>query len=136
MAKKSLIPDGLISRAVREGLILRKQLLADGMAEAEADRIVGHALKKAWQTSVKSEREDPWHYYCAHCKDTGWIIGPPSAQEQQRLQCLYGDNPQHQDYMTKCDPCRWIERERAQRRKLAGIEEGLVAAGQTKRGRR
>ncbi len=104
---KTLIPDGKISRAVREGLELRAKLLADGVDEAEADRIVGQGLKGAWLG-----RDEPWHYFCEKCKDSGWIIVPPSYWELQRLERMYGEHPQHQDYMQACDPCHWRERQR------------------------
>jgi hypothetical protein len=125
-----LIPDGKISRAIREGLILRKRLIADGLSPYEADQIVGQGLKGAW---AHGERTEPWHSVCERCKDSGWIIVKPSYMEQKRLQRLYGDDPQHQDYMQACDPCRWREQEREKRRQLSGDFEGLAAAGQTKR---
>jgi hypothetical protein len=107
---KPLIPDGKISRAVAEGLKLRGELLAGGMAQEEADRIVGQGLKAAW-----AGRDEPWHYYCEKCTDTGWIIEPPGYAARQRLERLYGANAQAQDYMQACDPCHWRDKKRAER---------------------
>lgn len=131
--KRPLIPDGKISRAIREGLLLRKQMIADGTPIEEVDRVVGVALKRAWQDSVKSDRTDPWRYYCSACKDTGWRHARPTYVEQQRLERLYGDDPQHQGYVVKCDPCPWMEMEREKRRKASGQETGLAAVGQVSR---
>jgi hypothetical protein len=134
---KSLIPDGKISRAIREGLALRKRLLADGMPEAEVDAIVGQGLKGAWQDSTKRVGDErDWTYRCGKCCDSGWIIVKPSYMEQKRLARLYGDNASHQDYMQACDPCRWREDEREKRRQSGGEFEGLAAAGQTKQPRK
>lgn len=106
--KTALIPDGKISRAIREGLDLRGKLLADGMAEEEADRIVGQGLKAAWQDST-GESTRAWFYYCDRCKDTGWIEVEPNWP---RLRRLYGaDAPRIPDFR-KCDPCRWQNRQR------------------------
>lgn len=129
--KRPLVPDGKISRAVREGLILRKQLLADGVPEEEADRIVGQGLKGAWEH--KTGRTDPWHYYCDHCKDTGWRLTRPTYVEMQRLIRLYGEDPQYQPYYVKCEPCKYVDRQREERRQQQGRLEGVAAAGQTKR---
>ena len=105
------IPDGKITRAVREGLELRGKLLADGMSQEAADEIVGAGLKAVWQ----SDRAEPWHYYCEKCKDSGMVIVRPSYTEQRRLVQMYGDDPAHQDYMAQCDPCHWRDRERGRR---------------------
>lgn len=130
-----LIPDGLISRAVREGLARRKDLIAEGRTEAEADLLVGRDLKRAWEVSTKqpSAAEDTGHYLCGKCFDSGWIVTKPTYWTQITLKRMYGENPQSQDYMTKCDPCAWIESERRKRQEASGEPEGLAAAGMTKR---
>lgn len=133
---KPLIPDGKISRAIREGLVLRAQLIRDGMDEVEVDRIVGQGLKGAWRQSTQSDRDEPWHSLCRKCNDSGWLIVEPSYMEKQRLVRMYGPDPQYQSYMQACDPCLWREREREKRRQLAGEFEGLAAAGQTKQPRK
>lgn len=107
--KKAFVP-GKISIAVREGLALRAQLLADGVPEVEADHIVGQGLKAVWQ-----QRDEPWHYYCLPCKDSGWRIVEPSYMERQRLIRLYGETPQNQNYLQACDPCPWRDLQRAKR---------------------
>lgn len=112
-----IIPDGKISRAVREGLELRGKLLADGMDETEADRIVGQGLKAAWQDSV-GNIERSWGFYCNQCQDTGWIEVAPDVQ---RLNRLYGANGAAHPFYKKCEPCRWQNRQReiASERKAA-----------------
>lgn len=134
---KPILPDGVISRSVREGLKLRRQLLDDGTPEHEADRIVGQGLKAAWEHSTgrASDAEITGKYLCGKCFDSGWLIVQPSYLERKRLAHLYGDNPQHQDYMAKCEPCPWIDSERRKRREQGGEVEGLVAAGQMTRRR-
>lgn len=129
-------PEGVISKAIREGLALRQQMLADGTPAAEVDRVVGQALKGAWECSTQqvSDADIRGFYRCGKCFDTGWINTEPSYMERQRLVRLYGDNPQYQGYLAKCDPCPWLDEERRKRRQLQGeADEGLVAAGQTKR---
>lgn len=132
---KPLIPDGLISRAVREGLVKRKALIDAGRTEAEADLLVGQDLKRAWEVSSKqpSTADDTGKYLCGKCFDSGWIVTKPTYWTQIKLKRLYGENPQHQDYMTKCDPCAWIDSERRKRQEQTGEPEGLAAAGMTKR---
>lgn len=113
---KPILPDGLISRAVREGLELREKLLADGMDIAEADRIVGEGLRAAWIQSTQrfTAGERIWHYYCQRCRDSGWIGVDPDVP---RLQRLYGTDaamiPDHR----KCDPCPWQHKERESRQR-------------------
>lgn len=135
LTDKPAIPDGVISRAVRKGLVLRKQLLADGSPEHEADRIVGHALKAAWEHSTKrtSEADTVGHYLCGKCFDSGWVVTQPSYMERKRLTRMYGENPPHQDYMQKCDPCFWLDREREKRRNNGGDSDGIASAGRIKR---
>lgn len=108
---RSLVPDGKISRAVREGLTLRAKLLADGMEESEADEIIGQGLKGAWGNSI-GQSGRVWHYYCERCKDTGWSEIAPDAE---RLDRLYGPGGAAHSAHVKCDPCPWQERERRQR---------------------
>lgn len=125
--------EGPITKALREGLKLRQRLLADGTTEVEADRIVGQGLKAV----LENPRKETWRFLCVACRDTGMVEAQPSEDEMARLIKLYGPNPQYQSYVIPCEPCRWRQREREKRRKLLGDEEeGLVAAGQTKRGRR
>lgn len=131
---RPLIPDGKISRAVREGLILRKKLLDGGMDQAEADRIVGQGLKGAWQSG--NERTEPWHSLCRTCNDSGWIIVEPSYVEKQRLTRMYGDPSKCQSYMRACDPCPWREQEREKRQQREGHDEGFAAAGRAPERRR
>lgn len=131
--KRPLIPDGLISRAIREGIMLRRKLIDGGMSQADADQIVGQGLKAAWEQSRKMDcAEDTGYYRCPKCHDSGWLIVKPSYMEQKRIARLYGDDAKTQDYMQKCDPCAWLEHERAQRREKEGEPEGLAAAGLTK----
>lgn len=109
--KSPLIPDGKISRAVRDGLELRTKLLADGMDETEADRIVGQGLKSAWADSIGQSGRF-WGYYCDRCHDSGWY---EIASDVERLNRLYGENGAAHPVYAKCDPCRWQTRERENR---------------------
>lgn len=125
--------EGPITKALKEGLKLRAQLIADGTPEREADRIVGQGLKAVLQ----NPRPEPWHFLCERCRDTGFVNVEPSEDERRRLTRLYGPNPQTQGYVEKCEPCRWTQTEREKRRTRDEQEDdSLVAAGQTKRTRR
>jgi hypothetical protein len=111
---KTLVLDGKISRAVREGLELRQKLLVDGMPETEADRIIGQGLKAAWGDSIGQNTRSPWAYYCYPCKDTGWIEIEP---DRHRLRRLYGEGGHVPAFYRKCEPCHWQDRERDLRAK-------------------
>lgn len=111
--KKTLVPDGKISRAVREGLELREKMLADGMDELEVDRIVGKGLQAAWGDSIGQSGRF-WGYYCNECKDTGWI---ETAPDVERIRRLYGEDGACHPFYLKCDPCRWQNSEREVRAK-------------------
>lgn len=134
MPHNPVIPDGLISRAVRQGIAKRRELIDAGTPEPEADRIVGADLKAAWERSSKAPCEEERGFYvCKACHDSGWIVVTPTYYEQIRLKRVYGENPQTQSHMRKCDPCPYLEREREKRRDSTGELDGLAAAGQTKR---
>ena len=105
------LPDGKITRAVVAAIAKREKLVAEGMDVEVIDTLIGADLKAVWQAS----RNEPWHYYCERCKDSGMIVVQPTYVEQKRLARLYGDNPQYQDYMQPCDPCHWRDMQRANR---------------------
>lgn len=115
--KPSLIPDGKISRAVREGIALREKLLADGMDEQVADTIVGQGLKAAWSDSVGQSGRH-WGYYCNTCRDTGWRMVPG---DEERWKTLYGADAVCPDFARKCEPCNWQNRERELRAKTKAM---------------
>ena len=83
----AIIPDGIISRAVREAIELRGKLITGGMLEPEADRIVGEGLQAAWVQSTKrfTSGERIWSYYCTRCHDTGWIECLPDMARLRKL---------------------------------------------------
>ena len=120
---------GEISAALEDAVKLRRQLIDDGTPATEADHIVGQGLKAV----LGAQRADPWRFYCEHCRDTGWINVTPSAEAQARLRKLYGASDQHAGYLVKCEPCKWNDMQRAERRKKSGDafgEDDLLAAGQ------
>jgi hypothetical protein len=121
---------GEISKALEEGVALRRQLIADGTPRHEADYIVGQGLKAV----LGAQRSEPWRFYCEHCRDTGWITITPPTDEQARLRKLYGDAESHAGYVVKCEPCKWLPLEREKRRQKFGDgdEEDFVTAGKTK----
>ncbi len=133
MNKLQNIPrsDGPITRALKEGVKLRRQLLDGGMAEAEADRIVGQGLKAV----LGNPNAERMTFLCHKCQDSGWLNVEPTEWEMKRLVRLYGPNPQYQPYMQKCDPCRWIDQEREKRRRLLNHDDdgGVSGAGRTSR---
>lgn len=110
--KRALVPDGKISRAVRDGLALRDKFIADGMDETEINRIIGEGLKGAWQDSLGQQAGRVWRYLCDCCKDTGWS---EIAPDRERLDRLYGDGGAAHPAYVKCDPCPWQNRERERR---------------------
>jgi hypothetical protein len=134
MKKPEPVKDGPITKALLEAVALRKQLIADGMPPEAADKIVGQGLKAV----LSNPRPEGWKFYCEHCRDTGWINVRPSIEEEARLTALYGSPDKAQGYVSKCEPCKWIQMEREKRRKqmgqdFAGGDDDLVQAGQTKK---
>lgn len=119
MGKLGAIRDGPITKAIRAAVALRQQLLADGMSESEADRICGQGLKGA----LGNSRAIPWRFYCEKCRDSGWMHIEPSPREMERLLRLYGDKPDYQEYIQKCEPCAWIQKQRNERRASGGGDE-------------
>ena len=116
---------GPITRALTEAIALRKQLLADGVPEAEADQIVGKGLKAV----LGNPRANAWHFYCDRCHDTGWVEVEPDAFRMERL---YGPKGSAQPTYRKCEPCRYLEREREKRRDRDDDLGDFVKAGQMK----
>ena len=118
---------GPITKALTEAIALRKQLLAGGMPEAEADAIVGKGLKAV----LGHPRANSWRFYCDRCRDTGWVSVTPDIERMERL---YGPKGGYQDTLRKCEPCRYLERERSLRRKReGGDDDDFVAAGHDRR---
>jgi hypothetical protein len=103
---------GPVSKALEDALTLRQGLIADGTPEHEADYIVGQGLKAV----IGGKREREWQFYCATCKDTGWINIDPAIDEQGRLVKFYGEQPDHHGYVVKCEPCKWTTMQREKRR--------------------
>ena len=132
MAKIGYIhKDGPITKAIREAIKLWHELIAGGTSVKETDRIVGLGLKGA----LGNPRPIPWRFYCEKCHDTGWVGIQPSPLTMERLVRLYGDNPQYQDYVEKCEPCAWTQKQRNERRFIEG-DDGFESAGRTRKGSR
>lgn len=49
---------------------LRQKALASGSTKEQANDIVARALQEAWPKG----REEPWHYLCEQCSDSGWQV--------------------------------------------------------------
>ena len=121
---------GPITKALEDAVEMRRQILDVGHSNQEVDQLVGQGLKAL----LGNKRSEPWRFYCEHCRDTGWINVQPSERELVRLTALYGDNPQYQGYVVKCDPCKWTQMEREKRRKRSSEfdDDDLGEAGQVK----
>lgn len=111
---------GPITKALEEAVALRKRLIADGTPVDQADQIVGQGLKSV----LGNSRHEKWRFYCDRCHDTGWVEVEP---EWGRLTLLYGPNPQAHSFVRKCEPCRYLEREREKRRSREGDDEDFTA---------
>jgi len=120
MKKTELPKDGPITKALDEAVVMRRQMLDAGSPADQVDYAIGQGLKAL----LGNKREEPWHFICPRCRDTGWSEVRPSAEEEARLMRLYGSTTEHQGYVVKCDPCRWNQKEREKRRLSSGNEHG------------
>lgn len=60
--------DGPLASVFAEATRIGAQMKADGASLAERQAFVARALREAWPKG----REEPWHYVCSACEDTGW----------------------------------------------------------------
>lgn len=120
---------GEITKALEDAIALRKALIADGTPEHEADYIAGQGLKAV----LGNTRHERWRFYCDDCRDTGWRL---VETHDPRVGEFYGSGGSAHGTYVKCDPCRWMQKEREKRAKQSGNEfgdEDFVNAGQTKK---
>lgn len=95
----------------------------------EANRIVGAGLKAV----MGNNRHLPWRFYCNNCRDTGWVEVTP--RDMQRLERIYGKDAKHQTAVEPCEPCLFRQKQREERRRLAGNEgdDDFESAGRTRK---
>lgn len=125
--------DGPITKALLDAVTMRRQMLDQG----HLPEYVDHELGKGLKALLGNKRPEPWRFLCDRCHDTGWSPVRPSQETEAKLVTMYGDMDSHQGYSVKCEPCRYMDKEREKRRKqqghdFAGGDDDLVAAGQVK----
>jgi len=125
--------DGPITKALLDAVTMRRQMLDNGHPAKDVDYHVGQGLKAL----LGNKRSEPWRFLCERCRDTGWSAVKPSTDEEVKLMGMYGCTDDNAGYSVKCEPCRYMDREREKRRKIAGDsgyggEEDFASAGQMK----
>lgn len=102
---------------------LRERALLAGRPRAEANQIVTDALRQAWPKG----REEPWHYLCDACEDTGWERHVCAPQRRcNRRSCQPSDAPAH-DYMMPC----WCQKGRDRVSRAKGETDELAEIAKT-----
>jgi hypothetical protein len=129
-------PPGKLASAFKEAMVMAAQMRLNGVVEADIRQGVENVLRDAW---VKG-REEPWHYTCRLCDDSGWQIKTCTNRSCGRPFKLPG---QHSDDVTGQGTCRGdhtyaqpcvCERGQAQRRGLLQqrtAEDAVSAAAKT-----
>lgn len=69
-ARRSDASLGALARVWREAMRMADQMKAEGTPAAERQAFIATALREAWPKT----REEPWHYLCQQCDDTGWVF--------------------------------------------------------------
>lgn len=129
-------PLGKLASAFKDAMTMAAQLRANGVVEADIRQGIENVLKAAW---VKG-REEPWHYRCRLCDDSGWHIKTCTHRSCGRPFKLPGQSAEDstgqgrcQDGHTYAQPCV-CERGDTQRRgllKQRTAEDAVTAAAKT-----
>ena len=115
--------DHRLTRALKEAMRLREELVKDGTPEAEANRIVGHGLYMEFGHGRQEL------YRCPKCRDTGYTF---RTEDTSRV---YGPGSTSQRAYPCDENCAFRVHERQLRQQqFGGTEAGsLTAAGRTRR---
>lgn len=71
MKAREMTPEeGQLSKTFREAMRLCDRMKAEGVSKDEREAFVAKALKAGWPKT----REEPWHYVCEACGDSGWRV--------------------------------------------------------------
>jgi hypothetical protein len=129
-------PLGKLATAFKDAMEMAAQMRANGVVEADIRQGIENVLKAAW---VKG-REEPWHYSCRLCDDSGWQIKTCTNHACGRPFTLPNQSPDDhtgqgrcQDGHTYAEPCQ-CERGDIQRRGLLRqrtAEDAVSAAAKT-----
>lgn len=57
-----------LAETYKEAMRLSARMKAEGVSKEDRQVFLEKALKAAWPQG----REEPWHYRCTNCNDTGW----------------------------------------------------------------
>lgn len=63
-------PDGVLAATFQEAMRMAEAMKADGQPSGVIIDAVANMLRLAWPKG----REEPWHYGCDRCGDTGWVV--------------------------------------------------------------
>lgn len=61
---------GPLARAWKEAIRISDQMALDGASKADRQQYVENVIRAAWP----KKREEPWHYACKGCDDSGWVV--------------------------------------------------------------
>jgi hypothetical protein len=134
---RTLTPvEGQLAATFREAMRLSDQMKAQGATREERDAFVAKALQAAWPKG----REQPWHYLCEVCGDSGWRIRTCVAQSCGRPFKLPGQASDDHTGQGTCgpnhnyaEPC-WCAKGRIQREclfKQRAPEDVMARAAKT-----
>jgi len=98
---------------------LRRKALETGATKEQANDIVAQALQQAWPRG----REEPWHYLCETCSDSGWRV----YQCPGDASCGRKNPHLAHEYVTTC----WCPKGAALKVKPRGEEDELAKVGKT-----
>jgi len=110
-------PDSMLYQTFVAADALRLKALEAGDSREDANAIVAGALKAAWPKG----REEPWHYACEPCGDTGWRYHTCPGD------ATCGRKSEHlgHEYVVYC----WCEKGRALQPKARQETDELAALG-------
>jgi hypothetical protein len=115
--------DHRLTKALKEAMKMRAQLVADGTPDAEANRIVGHGLYMEFGHGRQTL------YRCPKCHDTGFTF---RTEDTSRT---YGSGSVSQRAYPCDELCAFRVHERSMRQQAFGGTDAsaLSAAGRTRR---
>jgi hypothetical protein len=112
---------GPLAQAWRQALQLAEKMKAEGASASERQQYIANVVREAWPKM----REEPWHYLCAACEDSGWIWHTcvnRSCGRPFKLPGQAGDDGtgqgRCQEGHTYVLPCTMCEKGRGYRRQL------------------
>lgn len=136
MKTQTKAPLGPLATAFKDAMVMAAQMRENGVVEADIRQGIENVLRDAW---VKG-RDEPWHYTCRVCDDSGWQIKTCTHRSCGRPFRLPGQHSDDQTGQGTCrgehsyaEPCA-CERGQAQRRALLKqrtVDDAVSAAAKT-----